>query len=610
MVLLSPFLILLGFFLPGSLIARRLGHPLWWASGFLFSLLILFHCVFWTGLLDIPIRLQTILPCLAAICAAAAWWARGSLKPVKTAEAAQVRQPPENSPRRGSKKPAKTVDPAQWDTTDRVLLLASALAGLALVARAALSPLIGFDTTFRWDFLAQRILALGNFSYYPPLTPEDFRAYFYVDGIPPLVSFGNWWIYASAGRHQPALLAVFVAAQFACTLAFTYGAAAALFSRRAGVLAAAALAACPLFFNAVVIEQETGLTALGIAATLYFLVRAKLPGDVPAMAAAGLAAAVTALSREYGWIAVAAGVVVLLWRRFPWQQAAIFAAVAIVAAGPWYLRNWAIAGNPLYSMRVGPFAVNPIHDGIMQYYQTVFGPGRWTPDALGALVGLLLTLAPLQLIVGIPGAATRFRERGYLAVTAALLGVVWLQSIGFTSGGVDKSMRVLSPALAVLSIAAAGILERWRTAAAAVILAFMAWTVAQGSVFPGPFSTWPEASFQALLKPTEFQIADQLAGALPAGSRILTDNAYMHAALADRGIDVVPVWSPEVRFLYSSPPEESDRRLRELRIGTIAYYPGSLNTRYLSANSKFYAELPRRWRTVADIPGTLTIFQP
>jgi hypothetical protein len=52
---LSPLLLLLGLFLPGSLIARRMGHPLWWASGFVFSLLILFHSIFWLGIFHAPI---------------------------------------------------------------------------------------------------------------------------------------------------------------------------------------------------------------------------------------------------------------------------------------------------------------------------------------------------------------------------------------------------------------------------------------------------------------------------------------------------------------------------------------------------------------------------
>jgi hypothetical protein len=323
-----------------------------------------------------------------------------------------------------------------------------------------------------------------------------------------------------------------------------------------------------------------------------------------------LSAALCALSREYGWIAVVAGVATLLWRKLSRRQAVIFAAVAATAAGPWYVRNWIVAGNPFYSLSVGPFAVNPIHEGIMQYYQTVLGPGRWTPDTLGALLWFLLIVAPLQLAAGIPGAVTRLRERGYLGVAAALLTLVWLQAVGYTTGGLGISTRVLSPTMAVLSICAANMLERRRGAAMAAILACQLWTVAQGSVYPNSFAAWPEQAFKPLLKSSEYQIRDQLAAAVQPGARILTDNAYLHAALADKGIDVVPVWSPEVRFLYTSTAEDADQRLRSLAILTVAYYPQSLNTRYLIAKSPFYAQLPHRWRAVSASAGLLTFFQP
>src|ERR1035437_5172170 len=269
---------------------------------------------------------------------------------------------------------------------------------------------MGGDMLFRWDFLAQRLLALGRFDFYPPLTPADFRTYFFVDGIPPMVSFTHWWWYASAGRYLPPLICVFVAGQFACTLAFTYGAASAVFSRRAGVLAAAMLAASPLYFRSVVLGQETGLTALGIAATLYFVVTARQANDVPAMVSAGLAAALCALSREYGWIALIAGVIALLWRRQPLKQVFVFGAVAIAAAAPWYARNWVLSGNPFYSLRFGNFAVNPIHDSILQYYSASLGVQHWTSGTWASVLLLLLLFAMFQVLAGIP-AGFRSEER-------------------------------------------------------------------------------------------------------------------------------------------------------------------------------------------------------
>jgi hypothetical protein len=108
----------------------------------------------------------------------------------------------------------------------------------------------------------------------------------------------------------------------------------------------------------------------------------------------------------------------------------------------------------------------------------------------------------------------------------------------------------------------------------------------------------------------EFQISDQLVKLIPPGSRVLSDNAYLHAALAGRGIDVVPVWSPEVRFLFSAPPAESERRLRALGIGNVALYVNSLNTNYLMSASPFHAALPRRWHVRAQVQEVLYILAP
>jgi hypothetical protein len=321
------------------------------------------------------------------------------------------------------------------------------------------------------------------------------------------------------------------------------------------------------------------------------------------MVSAGLAAALCALAREYGWMAVAAGAATLAWRRFPSRQIGIFAAVAVAAAAPWYVREWLRTGNPFYSLAVGPFPVNPIHDGILQFYRTVM-------HVNDSVVGMLFTLAPLQLVAGIPGAAMRFRERGYLAAIAALVAAVWLQSVGYTSAGLETSLRVLSPAMAVLSVAAAGALVRWRGAAFLAVVGCLAWTVAQGSVHPNPFTTWPEQAYKRPAEPIEFQMAGELARIMPKGSRILTDNAYLHAALVDKGVDVVPVWSPEVRFLFEATGSEADKRIRELGIGTIAFYPGSLNGHYLVGASKFYSELRRRWKPVADVEKIVVFYQP
>ena len=514
MLAIFPLFLILGLFLPGFFIAKYLRHPLWWASAFTISLLILFHIIFWLGVSGIPIKLWTVLPILFAASAIAAWVQRKFALPV--------------APRPGAPTRPRRIGYS---------FSSSGVVGAVLLVHSAIAPTMGGDTPFRWDFLARQLLAFGKFNFYPPLTPADFRTYFFVDGIPPLVSFTHWWLYASAGRYLPSLTSVFVAAQFACTLAFTYGAASAVFSRRAGVLAAAILAASPLYFRSVVIGQETGLTALSIAATIYFVVTARQPGDLPAIVSAGLAAALCALSREYGWIALIAGAIALLWRRHPLKQVMIFGAVAAAAAGPWYIRNWVLAGNPFYSLKFLSFAVNPVHDSIMRYYSASLGIAHWTASNWASLLFLLLVFATFQLLAGIPGGFTRLRSHGYLLVIALLLIGVWILSAGYTSGGVLASTRVLSPALVVLSITAAGLLEplthraTWRKAIGIAIAAGLIWTAAQGAIYPkDPFSLppgqWLANAFPHIDQPAEFQIRDQLVGFARRLPSVLSDSAY------------------------------------------------------------------------------------
>jgi hypothetical protein len=105
-------------------------------------------------------------------------------------------------------------------------------------------------------------------------------------------------------------------------------------------------------------------------------------------------------------------------------------------------------------------------------------------------------------------------------------------------------------------------------------------------------------------------LADQLAKTLPPHARVLSDNAYLFSALRDSGIDVVPVWSPEVSFLFSVPPEEAARRLDSLGIRTVGYYRESLNTGYLASSSPFYASLPRSARPVAEAEGGFVLLAP
>jgi hypothetical protein len=140
-------------------------------------------------------------------------------------------------------------------------------------------------------------------------------------------------------------------------------------------------------------------------------------------------------------------------------------------------------------------------------------------------------------------------------------------------------------------------------------------TAAQGAVSPNSLSSlrpgqWLESAFPRVPPAAEFQVRDKLVKLLPPGYRVLSDSAYLHAALIGAGIEVVPVWSPEVRFLFSAPPEEADRQLRALHIGSVVCYPQTMNMSYLTSASPFYATLPERWRPLAQVGDFLFVLAP
>jgi hypothetical protein len=63
------------------------------------------------------------------------------------------------------------------------------------------------------------------------------------------------------------------------------------------------------------------------------------------------------------WILVAFPDADRLWRRLAWKPAAVFVLAAAVGCGPWFAKNWALAGNPTYPL-----------------LYSLFGGKTWTPD--------------------------------------------------------------------------------------------------------------------------------------------------------------------------------------------------------------------------------------
>jgi hypothetical protein len=75
-----------------------------------------------------------------------------------------------------------------WTGEERIRLAACGVVGLILLVHSARTPFGRRGYAVPLGHLAQLIGQAVNFNFYPPLKPADFRSYFFVDGIPPLVS--------------------------------------------------------------------------------------------------------------------------------------------------------------------------------------------------------------------------------------------------------------------------------------------------------------------------------------------------------------------------------------------------------------------------------------
>src|SRR5271165_7111432 len=160
---------------------------------------------------------------------------------------------------------------------------------------------------------------------------------------------------------------------------------------------------------------------------------------------------------------------------------------------------------------------------------------------------------------------------------AALWVGLWLWSVGYTAGGLSYSLRVLSPALALVSVAGGVALSRvrgrWRGALAAGLLLLAAEASARALVMmrmplaiPGRAWALVGTRFSALRGDSTCDRAAAIIGT----SRVLVDSAYTHAFLAERRVAAVPPWSPGLDFLRA-PGIDMAAAVRRLRAMGVDY---------------------------------------
>lgn len=418
------------FLLPGWILGRILGTPFAVATAFLGSAAIVFNLILLLGGAGLPVNLRTVGCATAALSLLLAGWAQ----------------------RRGTSLGLRWQRPTLPTGSDWLWLVPPTLALASITARTLVEPLSGFDNQFRWDFLARLILSRHSLACYPPVSMADFDAYAWCDGIPPLVPFLNFLIYAASGAAAPGLISLRAVAEFLILAALVYRLARDLWGT--GWASVGVMGGCTLLIWGIAIEQETGLTAIALIAMILFLRKTQDGG--PGVASwtlwAGVAAGVGAISREYGLYFVILGSAVLVFQGRP-RSLIGFLIPAAATAAPWYIRNWVKTGNPVFPAMGSLFPTNAIHVEVMNDIANFWG-FRSSPVPLSTVPWALLATLGAVGFLGLAG-LIRLGRRG-LAIGSGitLVTLLWIWSMPQTAGGWTYSMRVLLPALALGSAAA------------------------------------------------------------------------------------------------------------------------------------------------------------
>lgn len=584
--------IMIGFFLPGFLLNRILSRKNDFGAAYIVSSVILFQVIFWTGISGIKISLISvgiilILINLSLFCFCL-------IKGIEFKTSISLTPP--------------------ITRIEKLLLLPVFLSVLLIFLKSSILTNPGGDQAFRWYFLASRILETGSFSFYPPLTAEDYNFYFYTDSFPPIISFSYFWLYSLFGKTATFLACIPVTLQYIFILIFGFRLASLHFgSSKAGVFAILLIGSSTLLFHSIAIAQETGMTALCSLATVYFLAKNK-PCTVSDCLLASFSASLGALSREYGGVFILFGIIVILWLKMPLKNLIFYILFCIILAGPWYIRIFALTGNPFYSNPVGQlFPVNQVHTGIFEGYREAIGLKSYmTWKVIPPLAAGLSIAIGISFFTGLISSAMRFKRLGFYLIFTAVMSILWIYSMQIVPGGVFHSMRILSPVIVLNSVCGSCLILSIANAykrSHYIILSLMSFicmiTFIQ-NIFV-PYNPLNIKTFDGLLiaaciipDPTnnEEEILD-LVRDIPDNSAILSENALYHAILAinkdkNRGIRIVPVWSPEVKFLFDREISFGQCRQQLEKIGiryVLIRRTDNLNMNYLW-KFKFFRHYP------------------
>jgi hypothetical protein len=581
-----------GYFFTGYLVSLLCKTNCKVVSSYLISLLILFYSIFIPGIFGIFLDYDSVLMSLGVVTVIL-------LLVVKYRQDGNV---------------IIFLSRKSFNLRYKVLLVFPFFVCLELFLRGYLRPLISPDAVFRWNFLPRLMIAFGRFSFYPPYTAEDYKFYYFSEGIPPLIQFTYFWLYTSFSAVDKHLTAFITLIQYSFTIFLVFKSSERIFSsQRAAWISSLVFISSSLTFFSFYLGQETGMTALSTAAVLFYAVefryhKSKISAIIPLAVAASLGG----LSREYGIIIIFCGILFLYMRKTPYRYILFFTVLSIIFTAPWYIRSWIITGNPFYCNIIASiFPVNSVHAGIFKVYSEKLGLILNYQHYLHIFFRTLLIYAPLYIILTVIIIFSKIKYKNYFIFASVVISVLWVYSITQTNGGIFYSMRVLSTVGVLISVMSGGVYKRLYKKKfnfklqATFVCFFIIWGMyinftSHYLPWKIPVKDWWSAGFT----PAEDnrKLIHKYFSVINKHSRVLSDCAFYHAELVlnnKKGIDMVAVWSPEVRYLFSQQCsfEKGVAFLKKHNIKYVLYFK-ELNRFYLE-KFPFFAEYRKKSKLLA-----------
>jgi hypothetical protein len=338
------------------------------------------------------------------------------------------------------------------------------------------------------------------------------------------------------------------------------------------------------------------LAALGCALTLENI-------DARSAAAVGFFAGAAAAIKYPGLGIAAIAIAIIAWRSpAPLRLGAIAAALAScgAVAGGWYIRTFAVTGDPLYPFASGVFGQTAgIREFATRYVSMTkdWCGGHATVGDFALLPWRLL--AEPQMFCGDQGYALRLaavlfvaaffvpRARAFVALTIALVAI-WFWTA--------RQWRFLMTALATYTIAATAGLdalsERFRPAISTALIVLAAATVAlnwlphpgrdaSNSLAPGfAYMTGAQSGKQYLSARLEsYDSGEWVLSRLAAGAHVASLDDVRTYYLGPAAIDLNPYYQAQWRLDWTAPAAE---RYRALKTSRVDYMIVDANPAYLA----------------------------